>query len=387
MKKNSRLLNRGTGMAACIFLFLLLITQAEGEGIDQNSPVTLKEIKRIDFRDLPEKIDFTNPARIAFNSKNKLFVTDTRANNIKVFDAEGKFLKVIGREGQGPGDLSRPSGITFNGTYIIVWELGNRRFSIFSEDGGFIRHLRPEEPVVVWELKSLENGQVLFETREGYCEREKTVIHILDKELKKEEEFYSHPIKRERYEEKIEDDTKIPFGPLVSWAVMEGNKVIIGYQEEYSIGFYNPYKEKLFSTGRKSRRVKVTQQDKKDYFSSIVYSTNGQTVQGAPPEIRKYTEFPKFKPYYKNILVFPENDIWVFLYAESDNQKLVDIFDRDGKFVKQIEFEENIGYRPICAADGTLWTVIEDEAGYNVIVQYKTLFHKPGDKLDLSPIN
>ena len=385
MKKH-RLLNWGIGM---VFLFILLypITKASGEGIDQNSPFTLKEIKRIDFRDLPGEIDFTNPSRIAFNSKNELFVTDTRANNIKVFDAKGRFLKVIGREGQGPGDLSFPSGITFNGTYIIVWELGNRRFSILNEDGEFIRHLKPEEPVVVWALKSLENGQVLFETREGYCEREKTVIHILDKELEKEEEFYSHSIKRERYEDKIEDDIKIPFGPLVSWNVMGGNKIVIGYQEEYSIDVFNPEKEKLFSIEHKSKRVRVTQKDKKEYFSSIVYSTNSQTVQGAPPEIRKYTEFPKFKPYYKNILVFPENYIWVFLYAESSDQKLVDIFDRDGKFVKQIEFEEDIGYRPVFAADGTLWAVIEGDEGYNVIVQYEILSHKSGDKPDLSPIN
>ena len=97
MKKH-RLLNWGIGM---VFLFILLypITKASGEGIDQNSPFTLKEIKRIDFRDLPEKIDFTNPSRIAFNSKKELFVTDTGAHNIKVFDAEGRFLKVIGREG------------------------------------------------------------------------------------------------------------------------------------------------------------------------------------------------------------------------------------------------------------------------------------------------
>lgn len=356
---------------ALLFIFLYPITQAAGEGSDQNSSITLKEIKRIDFRDLPENIDFTNPSRIALNSKNELFVTDTRANNIKVFDVEGRFLKVIGRKGQGPGDLSWPSGIIFNGKYIIVWELGNYRFSLFNEDGEFIRLLQPNEPVVAWKLKSLASGQVLFETREGYCEAEKTVIHILDKELEKEEEFYSHPIKRERYEKKIEDDMKIPFGPLVSWDVMGGNRIVIGYQEEYQIDVFKPDKEKLFSMGRKSKRVKVTQKDKKEYFSSIVYTTNGQTVKGAPPHIRKYTEFPKFKPYYKNILVFPENENWVFLYTERSDENLVDIFNKDGKFVKRIEFKENIGYRPIFATDGTLWTVIEGDEGYYVIVQYE----------------
>jgi hypothetical protein len=355
------------------FLFILLYPspQASGEGIDQINPVTFKEIKRIDFRDLPENIEFVNPSRIAFNSKNELFVTDTRANNIKVFDADGKFLKIIGQEGKGPGDLNRPSCITFNRKYIIVWELGNYRFSLFNEDGEFIRHFKPKHPAVVWKLKSLGNGQIVFEIRQGYCENEKTILYILDKELEKEDEFYSHPIKREHYENKIQDDLKIPFGPLVSWDVMEGNKVIIGYQEEYRIDVFSPDKEKLFSIERKSRKVKVTQQDKKEYFSSLMYMTNGQTVQGAPPEIRKYTEFPKLKPYYKDILVSPEKEIWVFLYTESDEQKLVDIFDEQGYFAKRIQFEKDLGYRSIFAADGTLWTVIEDDSGYNVIVQYK----------------
>lgn len=371
--KNHKLLNWATGIAFFAILWILLYpsTPTSDKDIDKQASIYLKEIKRIDFRDLPENIDFTNPSRIALNSKNELFVTDTRAHNIKVFTAEGKFLKIIGQEGKGPGDLNRPSCIIFNGKYIIVWELGNYRFSLFSEDGEFIRHFKPKHSAVVWKLKSLKNGQVVFETRQGYCENEKSVLYILDKELEKGEEFYSRPIKREHYENKIQDDLKIPFGPLVSWDVMGKNKIIIGYQEEYQIDVYKPDKEKLFTIEHQSQRVKVTKKDKQDYFSSMVYMTNGQTVQGAPPLIKKYTDFPKFKPYYKNILVSPENEIWVFLYTERNDPKLVDIFDEQGKFVEQIKMEKDLGYLPVFADDGTFWTIKEDEQGYNVIIQYK----------------
>lgn len=384
--KTHRSLSWMVGIAFFSISLIPLSLYAEKD-IDNHTSIQLKEIKQIDFRDLPENINFINPSRIAFNSKNELFVTDTRANNIKVFDADGKFLKIIGQEGKGPGDLNRPSCITFNRKYIIVWELGNYRFSLFNEDGEFIRHFKPEHPAVVWKLKSLGNGQVVFEIRQGYCENEKSVLYILDNELEKGEEFYNHSIKREHYENKIQDDLKIPFGPLVSWDVMGENKIVVGYQEEYKINVYYPDRDKLFTIGHQSKRLKVTQKDKKEYFSSMVYMTNGQTVQGAPPLIKKYTDFPKYKPYYKDILVSPEKEIWVFLYTESDEQKLVDIFNRDGKFVKSVEFEKDLGYRPIFADDGTLWTVKEDETGYNVIVQFETLFNQPGDKPDLSPIN
>lgn len=355
-----------------IFIFLIypLISTA-GENIYQKGQVQLEEIKKIDFSNLPKGIDFSNPSRIAFNSKNELFVTDTRAHNIKIFNTQGEFLKAFGQKGKGPGDLNRPSCITFNGKYMIVWELGNYRFSLFDENGRFLRHFKPKHPAVVWKLKSLENGKVVFEVREGYCEKEKSIIYILDKELQEGEEFYSHPIKRERYENKIQDDMKIPFGPIVSWDVMEGNKIVIGYQDEYRIGVYNHDKEKLFTIEHKRERVKIRKKDKQDYFSSMAYFSRGQTVQGAPPLIRKYTEFPKFKPYYKNIVVFPENRIGVFLYTESDETDLVDIFDREGKFIKQVQMEKELGYRPVFADDETLWTVLEGEEGYNGVVQYR----------------
>ena len=368
--KTNKLLIRALGIIFLAIPWVLLSTAAEKD-IDKQTSLRLKEIERIDFRDLPENIDFTNPSQIAFNSKNQLFVTDTRAHNIKIFNAEGQFLKVIGREGKGPGDLNRPSCITFNWKYIIVWELGNYRFSLFSEDGEFIRHFKPKHPTVVWKLKSLGNGQVVFETRQGYCENEKSVLYILDNKLEKGEKFYSHTIKREHYENKIQDDIKIPFGPIVSWDVIGENKIVIGYQEEYKIDVYKPDKEKLFTIEHQSKRVKVTKEDKKEYFSSMVYMTNGQTVQGAPPLIKKYADFPKYKPYYKNTVVTSENYIWVFLYTENNEKNLVDIFDRDGKFAERIEFGKDLGYRPVFADDGTLWTVIEDEEGYNVIAQYK----------------
>ncbi|MBD3414054.1 MAG: 6-bladed beta-propeller [Candidatus Aminicenantes bacterium] len=354
-----------------VFIVGYEYTAAVGNNMGDIASVWFKEIKRIDFRNLPETIDFTNPSRIAFNSRNELFVTDTRAHNIKVFNTQGKFLKVFGQEGKGPGDLNRPTGIIFNGRYMIIWELGNYRFSLFNEDGEFVRHVKSKQPAVVWKLKSLGNGQIAFEVREGDFENEKAVIYIMDKELEKQEKFYSHPIKRERYVNKIKDDVKIPFGPLVSWDVMGPNKIVIGYQEEYKIDVLTNNKEKLFSIEHQSRRVKVSKKDRDKYFSSMFYVINGQTRQGAPPLIKKYTRFPKLKPYYKDILVAPENNIWISIYTESGKEKLADVFERNGQFVKRIKIQGELGYSSVFAQDGTLWTVIEGDRGYHVVVQYQ----------------
>ncbi len=45
-----------------------------------------------------------------------IYVLDQQASHIKVFDASGKYLRTIGRKGQGPGELEYPMTLSLNRT-------------------------------------------------------------------------------------------------------------------------------------------------------------------------------------------------------------------------------------------------------------------------------
>ena len=71
--------------------------------------------------------------------QDRFFVSDAKANCIKVFSKEGKFLYNIGSEGSGDGQLNNPLGLAidkFNN--LIVCDTGNRRLQIFGLDGTFV---------------------------------------------------------------------------------------------------------------------------------------------------------------------------------------------------------------------------------------------------------
>ena len=51
------------------------------------------------------------PTNIALDKDNHLYVSDTAGFHIKVFDAEGKFLRQFGKVGTAYGDMVRPKGI------------------------------------------------------------------------------------------------------------------------------------------------------------------------------------------------------------------------------------------------------------------------------------
>jgi len=96
--------------------------------------------------------------------QDRFFVSDFKANCIKVFSKEGKFLYNIGSEGTGDGQLNRPVELTidkFNN--LIVCDVGNRRLQIFGLDGKFVTKIDkhfPKDDSIPWSVAVSNNGKV-----------------------------------------------------------------------------------------------------------------------------------------------------------------------------------------------------------------------------------
>ena len=87
-----------------------------------------------------------HPMIIRYNSTNNEFVVMDDGNNcLYLFNNTGKFIRKIGRTGQGPGEFIGPKHlITGVDGIIYVFDIGTERVSIFSKDGDFIKSLRIE---------------------------------------------------------------------------------------------------------------------------------------------------------------------------------------------------------------------------------------------------
>ena len=67
-------------------------------------------------------------------------VTDPNlVGRISVFDKNGKFLRVIGKTGTGPGEFRTPHALEFDSQgRLIVADRHNHRIQILTKDGKFI---------------------------------------------------------------------------------------------------------------------------------------------------------------------------------------------------------------------------------------------------------
>ena len=79
-------------------------------------------------------------AGLALDGSGNVWIVDSGDGVIQIFDPAGRFLKKVGRPGQGPGEFSRPMTIHVTEERdLLVLDFGNQRMAVLSSEGEFKR--------------------------------------------------------------------------------------------------------------------------------------------------------------------------------------------------------------------------------------------------------
>jgi sugar lactone lactonase YvrE len=79
---------------------------------------------------------FSLPGGVAVDKDGNVYVTDTFNNRVEIFDAEGGFISMFGKNGDGPQDFERPKGIAVDcDGHIWVADAAQGRVKVFDREG------------------------------------------------------------------------------------------------------------------------------------------------------------------------------------------------------------------------------------------------------------
>jgi tripartite motif-containing protein 71 len=108
-----------------------------------NPEVKLELVRTIGGLDAEENLSFNNPNDSVRDSVGNLYILDTDNNRIQKLDSEGKFIKTIGRKGQGPGEFQAAHSMDIdNEDNLFVFDVRTRRIEILSSDGKPLRTIK-----------------------------------------------------------------------------------------------------------------------------------------------------------------------------------------------------------------------------------------------------
>jgi len=315
---------------------------------------SLEEELIIGEREGQEEYMFSSVISLAVDDDENIYAMDIRQKNIRVFDKNGKYLRTIGRKGQGPGEIDLPTQIQITSlNELMVYDLRTRSLSFFSLDGEFLRRtlltkmLRPARFVI--------DSKGDFIGYFGFME-ERFKEALIKFSSKQEKVFTFAKLDPEPYS--LISKPKLLFG------LTKENNIIWALSSKYEIQIINSGGELIRKIVKDHDPIKITDEDKKKIALRI------NLRETIPPG--QEAEFPKYFYPIDWLHVDDEDRIFVrtFESVNDKNSYYYDVFDPEGHFVAKVPLKA-MPELPIIWIKNKLFTIEADEEGYQYIKRYK----------------
>lgn len=141
-----------------------LAAAEDGKVIDAKAPAGKGGYKiesglRLGGGEAPDNAQFYEKAGrtdVDADAQGNLYVLDSGGPRIQVFDAQGKFIRSLGKQGEGPGEMKMPARLAVaRDGRIAVFDMALQRISLFDPQGELIRDQLTQGPVqdLAWDAQ------------------------------------------------------------------------------------------------------------------------------------------------------------------------------------------------------------------------------------------
>ncbi len=269
-----------------------------------------------------------------YNSGN-IYFYDSPDRQIKVFDSNGKFIRIIGRKGRGPGEIEQTTGfdLTPSGKLVCL-DFGNYRTSFFDPDGKYINSHRWDKARygLFYVSDSLYITKVSI--NQGY-RHEVKAISISGNKLNKLFEYVN-------FKRHITPSINIgiPYSPSSKLAAdIRGSRLYHTVDTKYTIDMWDIGGRLIRKIDRPYKPVVLNKKFKDEFWSDAI----GELKDGQKErlnQIKNEIPWPKHLPAVQQMFVDENGNLWAetFEYRAVDNKKQTafDIYNDKGYYDSRV---------------------------------------------------
>lgn len=311
------------------------------------------------------------PGQFAVDGRNRVYIFEYSESVIKVFGEDGKFLKTIGRKGQGPGEFGQALFIGFcpDGR-ILVTDSQNRRTSFFGPEGDFLSSYQWKTNIAIAYL-ILDNASVVQESvfDEGKSRVFLKTFDFAGAEVKSWGEFF-YPETKAVIRGEMAITVGIPYSPR---SVLTGDQTYVRIyhcrNDAYLIEVFDSGGRIFRKIDRPYERAPFTDADREEFLART--STGSKELA----DIYKDISWPKLKTVTDRMLCDDRGFLWVATNETKDEagRKLTayDVFDVEGRYDARVWLD----FTPARFAAGRMYRFKEDpETGVRVLTRYRVVW-------------
>lgn len=347
----------------------------------------LDEELRIGAADGDPVREFGRVAGIAVNASDQIHVLDRHALHVRVFDADGEFVRTIGRGGGGPGELAGPSTVLIGaGDTILLPDMANQRVQRFlpdgSEAGTFRISLEGGIPLG-WHVRAdgllLEEVRTLPDGRGG--ERVLLRLRAIDGEIG--ETLIEMPVGEAMILRNGEQQMTV-LAPEPRWAALVDGRIVTGWNAEYRLEVRSPRGELERVVTKPFERRSFTESHRRALRELFRQQFEDQPPSPATDQMIQSLRYADHYPAFAELFGGPEGTIWVrhgrdIPSLDRDDMANFDVrgvgapeydvFDDAGRFLGTISTPQR--FEPLVTHNDRIYGVERDELGVQYVVRLR----------------
>ena len=301
----------------------------------------------------PDEALLNKPLELRVDAEGRAYVMDWGDVTIKVYDADGRFLRTIGRQGQGPGEFGMGSWFELlSAGRLCILDGRQNRVTIMTTDGQYVSSFLVEgfhRSIAVDGRDRLYLGKwTAVKEPDGLSadyQEIPYVTSIFRTDVAGKDPAHLLDLLGESILMKgTGGGGAVALGggamTQVVWAVDRGGKIYGGSNENLGLTVYGPDGKAELTFGRK--------------FTPLKNPTAGQK---------------KTLPAFGRTVAFDEEgNVWIELTKDEKQKGLVyDVFSPEGVYLKQVRIEKRVGQ----FLKGKLYSLDRPEDGYPSVKRYK----------------
>lgn len=288
-----------------------------------------------------------------------IHVGDAQWSQIKVFDANGAFLRAVGGSGKGPGEFRSLEGSALD-TDGRLWAMDfmARRLTVFDSEGNVVDthpHARGSLHFSLPWIGRTDGAGHLYDldaASHTFLVRYRTSgarLAVVDSLRIPEVEQQTYTIQRGPFIE----TASVPFSPQVVWDISPTGDVWVGTSSSFALHKVTMGGDTLVSV-RLSRSGEPLSEEERDSIADITGLAEGQ--------------LPNRKPVMHGIVVGSDGRLWIQLERRTSSEW--ELFAAEGQHVGTVVSPVPLKSRPrpFAYTEGII-AVTEDELGVEYVVR------------------
>ncbi|MDE2875094.1 MAG: 6-bladed beta-propeller [Gemmatimonadota bacterium] len=378
-----------------------VVVRTVAEGVWESTATLVPEAS-IGELDGADEYLFGTIRSIAVDDDRTVYVLDSQAQEVRVFDSEGTYLRTLGGPGEGPGEFTRAEAVALlpDGR-LVVRDAGIKQIKVFgpgpdevdqwpySMSGAMSYSMNPIFTDAHGRTFQTDPGGW---TPEGGFGPDRIIVLGPDGT-----HLDTIPEPWGDYEEPMLEWERmsfpVPFSPYGHWAVNPAGHLISAFSADYRIDVARD--DGVLRIEREAEPPRASE-DERSYYRAMITE---QQRADFPDWRWEGPAIPDRKPFFDDLIAGRDGRVWVALVTEAspvDNPNYdperpgdspvrwrselrYDVFEADGTYLGAVDPPDGYSGRPTPVFDGDLvWAASRDELGVPRLARYRIVVGEAG---------